>query len=416
MISVCFKNEKKISWGQLFLALVFVTYPLRESFSIRLGPQSYLRFGEIIFFLSPLFSLLIKDYSLVRTNISKYIFFFSIYAIVFGFLLGTIVNSSYAFLFIGRSFFICSFIYIFDKLNIKIEQKFFSQLFKYIVVLEAFFFLLQFIGWNIVAMQIIPFSPDKVWGVTRLQGTASEPGYLVPIIAPCFYFFLVQWQNNKLFSCLSGLELILTFSSFAFFAFFVIVFLALCLKNNRLSIVKAINTLLVIFIAVFFMYVSSSKASFIIDNFTTKVLSSVIENQNEIDWSAAERNENKTVALAAFKKMPFEKQIFGMGLGATQYYTETGVKWYFPAQEAHCAYLAMLINIGVVGFALFLRIFFKLIKIKSKDVYSNALFCGVVIQILQFFIVGNIWLYFLWFNIGMIILIAKNKYSEEAFV
>lgn len=416
MISTCFKNEKKISWGQLFLVLIFITYPLRESFSIRLGPQSYLRLGEILFFLSPLFCFLIKDYSLVRANISKYIFYFSFYAIAFGFLLGCIVNQSFAFPFIGRSLFICTFIYVLEKKDIKIEKSFFSYLFKYIVILEASFLLLQLAGWNVFAMQIVPFSPEKVWGVTRFQGSASEPAYLVPIIVPCFYFFLNQWKDNKFFSCLSGLEIILTFSSFGFLAFLSIILISFCKKNNRLNVTSVINVLITATVVFLITYTFFPKITFFIDNFSTKAFSFIMNNQDEMDYSAAERTENKNVAIAALKKMPFEKKILGMGLGATQHYTESGVIWYIPAQEAHCAYLALLINVGVVGLFFFLRIFSSLVKIKSKDVYSNSLFCGIIIQLLQFFIVGNIWLYFLWFNVGLLILIAKNKFSEEVFV
>lgn len=391
--------------SNLFLMGIFLLFPLREAFSFSLGPQSFFRFADIFVFLSPLFLLLVKKTD-ARGSVSFWLAVFIGYAVLLGYICGKIVDQSYAFTFIVRAFATLLFIYVCEHASLSINTLMFDKFFKYVVTIEFIFCLMQLLGFNFFALHFSSYNPEKFFGVRRLSGTASEPGYLVPVLVPCLYYFFANRQNNLKYLVMVCFEFLFSFSSFAYAAFLLTLsYLALQTKEKLKKIFVPVVMLAIFFILLF---IAVPQLYFVQQRIQEKIVSYVIEDESKMDWSAAERTENKKVATNAFDNLTIDEKIVGMGLGATKYFTERGVKYHFAGQEAGNAYLALLLNLGIAGLTLFFFVMYKVLKLKEQNVISNSLFCALIVQFIQYTITGNIWLYTLWFNVGLLIIVRKN--------
>jgi len=400
-----FSNHSSLKFNSLFFLGILVFYPLREAFSIKLGPQSFFRFGDAFIFLAPIFCFLLK----LKGQSFKICYamgLFLLYVIVAGVLFGEIVNFSYAQNFIIRAVFVSCFIFVCEHIVIDSSIRLFDKFFKYVVLLELCFCIIQLCGFNFFGLHFSSFNPEAVWGVRRLNGTASEPGYLVPVLVPCLYYFFINRKKNTMYFLLVCLEFLFTFSSFAYIIFLLTLGYAIAQTKKKWGNFFIPIAFLTMFLFALFTFVP--QLNLIQQNVQGKIIAYIVEDESKMDWSAAERAENKKVATRAFKNMSIEKKLFGMGLGATQYYTEHGVKYHYASNEAANAYLALLLNVGIVGLFLFFCIMYKVYKLKYDNTISKTFYWALVVQLFQYTITGNIWMYLTWFNIGLLIIVRRN--------
>lgn len=402
---------------KIFLYLLLIVLPLRESFALMIGESTPMRFGEMLMALCPVFFLVYKeDYEEAKHTTSNLLLIFLVYSFVFGIGLGEHVLPSFAVKYFIRGILFFILIRIAENKVIIITEECIELLFKYTVIIEGFFFLMQMFGVTMLFGKFGPYVASETFGFQRLSGTASEPGYLIPIITPCVYYFISDFKKYSLWAITSIAIAVLSLSSFGYVAIMV-VFLVRLFLSHRYSFLKSV---LVSGLGFLFALLAASvmfpQVKDAYEGISTKIIAFSSFNEEDMDYSGAERAENLIVAAEAFMEGGGKSKLLGQGVGATAFYTENNVVMYKPAEEANNLYLSVMLNQGVIGLLLLLLLFFSIFQQTNKKASSMALCIGFLTQLLQYFIVGNLWLYFFWFYIFFIIIINRQQRVEEYYV
>ena len=171
-----------------------------------------------------------------------------------------------------------------------------------------------------------------------------------------------------------------------------------------------------ILFALFTVSIAFPQVRDIYEGISTKVLAFSSFDEEDMDYSGAERAENLLVATEALLESGGKSLLFGQGIGATAYYTDNNVVMFKPAEEANNLFLSVLLNQGLIGLILLLLLFGSVFRQARKTASSMALFAGFLTQLLQYMIVGNLWLYFFWLYIFFIIVINRQQELDEDFV
>lgn len=394
---------------KLYLLLLFIAYPLRESFAFTMG-ASPIRMGELIVGFSPLILLSLPNKSnrnwSTRGNL---LILFFIYILVVSTLSSSLFDSAFAFKYIIRAFLFISFIKIAETKTIYVTPYFFDRLLKYTLLIQIPFCILQFVGYDFLFMSIVPYDGAPFAGIIRCNGTASEPGYLVPILASCLFYFINTRRENKKWLYLTLLVLFLCFSSFSIIM--VPLFLWFVLRENPQKKKTRLFLRTIVFVSICLIVVVFFVPEFLlfIQAVQTKVIAFISGNTDNMDYSAAERTENIQVAISSIKKMNWLNLFLGYGLGACGIITRNNVVTFLPGEEAYNLYFSNILNIGIVGSCIIYIFFYKVIRYSNDDLFSKSFKFAIVVQLIQYFILGNIWLYFLWFDLFFLIIIKKNR-------
>lgn len=404
-------NKKIINY---FLILLLLTYPLRESFVFMVGETTPMRLGEILMGICPVTYIMYRlKYARKDNLVSNILLVFLVYSFVFGVIAGTHIKIEFAVKYFIRGFLFYVFIRIAEDRVILISDLYINKLFKYTVIIEVCFFLLQLAGYTIRFGAFEHHGMSAEFGMQRLSGTASEPGYLIPVIAPCFYYFISEFKKYKWWAFITFLLIFFTFSSFGYVAICIVIFLRILVSSNG----KFVRYLAV---SVVFVSLSLIVVSFVFpqigevyDALSSKMFAFASFNQDEMDYSGAERAENMVVAANAFSGGSVYEKFLGQGIGATAYYTNKEVVTHLPAEEADNLYLSILLNQGFIGLLLIFLFFYVIYKRVGRDVASMSFFVGLLIQILQFILVGNLWLYFMWFDIFYLVVFYKTRIYQR---
>lgn len=399
---------------KIYLYLLLIVLPLRESFALMIGENTPMRFGEMLIALCPiLFFIYKEEYEEPVNSTSNLLLIFLIYSFVVGIGFGEHVEPSFAVKYFIRGILFFILIRVAENKVICISEDYIALLFKYVVVVESIFCIMQMFGYTILFGEFGPYNASETFGFQRLSGTASEPGYLIPIMTPCIYYFISDFRKYSFWAILSLAIAILSLSSFGYVAILVVILIKLFL-SNRYSIVKSVLVSgIVLLVALFAVSMAFPQVKDVYEGISTKVLAFSSFDEEDMDYSGAERAENIVVAADAFLEGGGTSMLLGQGIGATAYYTENNVVFYKSAEEANNIYLSVMLNQGLVGLILLLLLFISVFKQTSKTSSSMAFFVGFLIQILQYFIVGNLWLYFFWFYIFFIIVINRQQVLEE---
>lgn len=399
---------------RIFLFFLLLAFPLRESIVLMIGETTPMRFGELLMGLCPLIYFANKNlYDKKICSTSNLIIVFLAYSFVFGVLFSEHFQSAFATKYFLRGILFFFLIRIAETKVISVSERYVDLLFKYTIVVETIFCLMQILGVTILFGKFEPYEASYTFGFQRLSGTASEPGYLIPILTPCIYYFLSNYKKYKIWLFLTFSLVILSLSSFGYVAVLVVIIMKLIISNKSNAIRKIIVFGTGLLFSFFVATIIFPQVNDAYEGISTKILAFSSLNEDEMDYSGAERTENILVATEAFIEGNVVDMVFGQGIGATAYYTENNVVMYKPAEEANNLYLSVVLNQGIIGLLLMIMIFVSVLRQTEKDAVSMSFLAGMVTQLLQYLIVGNLWLYFLWYYMFFIIVINRQRKVSE---
>ena len=402
---------------KIFLYLLLIVLPLRESFAVMIGESTPIRFGEMLMALCPIFYFVIKEEYEAPDNITSYLIFsFLAYSLIVGVGFAELLQPTFAAKYFIRGVFFFVLIRIAETKVIFISEEFVELLFKYTVIIEAIFCLMQMFGYTLLFGELGPYNASVTFGFQRLSGTASEPGYLIPIITPCIYYFTSDLYKYKYWAIASGIITILSLSTFGYVALLVVILIRLYVSYRDLIVKSILVSGLSIMFALVTVLVLFPQVRDVYEGISTKVMAFSSFDEDDMDYSGAERAENLLVATEAFLEDSGERMVLGQGIGATAHHTENNVVFFKPAEEANNLFLSVIINQGLIGLILLLLVFFSIFRQIRMTDSSMAFFVGFLIQLLQYFIVGNLWLYFFWIYIFFIIVLNRQQVWEEEYI
>lgn len=400
---------------KIFLYILLIVLPLRESFALMIGESTPMRLGEMLVAFCPIFYFIYKDeYEEPVNTTSNLLIIFLAYSFIAGIVFGEHIDLSFAVKYFIRGVLFFILIRIAENKVIYIPEKFIELLFKYTVIIESIFCFMQMLGYTLLFGEFGPYTASETFGFQRLSGTASEPGYLIPIITPCIYYFISDFEKYRYWAILSFAIAILSLSSFGYVAILVVILIKLYMifrENDYKNVLVIGGSLL---FALFTVSISFPQVRDVYEGISTKVLAFSSFEEEDMDYSGAERTENLLVATEALLESSGKSLLFGQGIGATAYYTENNVVMFKPAEEANNLFLSVLLNQGLLGLILLLLVFRSVFKqTRRNNSSSMALFVGILTQLLQYMIVGNLWLYFFWLYIFFIIVINRQQELDE---
>ena len=405
----------------LSLIIIF-SFPLREAVGINIGLP--IRIGELFMYIYALYTIV----TIFKNKIFKEGFFYKkalllVVALAVNLIMCIIVSTNFQ---VNNDFLIkyifrntCILVFIFSVMvnPIEINQKLIETFFKYIIVIELIFCLIQIMGKDLYFLNFIDYNPERYLGLIRLKGTASEPGYLPVVVAPALYYF----RNNidkKIYYYLGMLILFFTFSSFAYviIGFELILYIKSTLYK-KINIKKIIICLISLSIVIGVVYgLNTSLKDTNIKNiieFNTKKITGFISN-NEVDYSSQSRSQQIKLALQKFNDFSTLNKLLGKGTGAYSLYMKTvGNNMVLEqADEAHNLYVSTLYDRGILGEFILIILIVLILTLSSKNKKTMLTKCmkySIFIQILHWTLTGNLWLYYFWIAVG--ILLSSDIYS-----
>lgn len=246
----------------------------------------------------------------------------------------------------------------------------------------------------------------------RYSGTSSEAGYLGPLLAMPLFYFLTTFKKNKyLFFITIGL-LTISLSTFNYIIIVIAVVYYFFLYDRKKLMQYSLLIGFVSFAAVLLLPIifKDTLAATVIQANTGKVIGFLTFDLSKTqDWSSMDRTEHLYNAIKFFFSGDFMQILLGHGTGAYSFYalhhSDVTVE---NVQEAYNIYLSTLTDRGIIGLILFIVIYYNIYKIKTNNTISNAIWFALFIQLVHYFIVGNMWLYYVWQEV--LFLIGYEKY------
>lgn len=251
----------------------------------------------------------------------------------------------------------------------------------------------------------------------RYSGTSSECGYLGPMLAFPLYYLLSVYKKcfvNKLFLAVCIVLLIISTSAFNYFIILLCVFAYYYHKNKTRTI--SVSALLVIILIVSSTVILVALKGTLVYAFFEITINKIIGYltfgaYGEMDYSANDRSEHLLNAYNYFVNGDLMEMLMGHGTGAYYYFaTHHSDTWVENVSEAYNLYLSTLTDRGVVGLIIYLLILRHIYKVRTDNNISNAICFGITTQLIHYFLVGNMWLYYVWQEV--VILVGYEKYRK----
>lgn len=426
--------DKKVSVLTIIILGMVLTFPLRDAFACSIGGVPF-RLSEIWIILAMVLIISCSEWKINCKELSiVVILLLNLVITVFGVIINkdTIVFS-YAFKYIVRNMLWIMVFLLFLGSRFEINSRYIDMLMRYTVWVQAVACFFTVVTNNFFYLGNLSSTLDRYdanfitiagHAFHRLKGTCSEPGYMAALLPMLLYYFLVRYieeQNTKKENVKYGIYILILFviSLFSFSsAVYGIEIIVVCyvLITSRPSVRKILLILFgvaVLLVALVVMLSSSSLFQALYDNVINKV-SYYLNRKRDVtfSFSAADRSQHIEFAKEIISQNSFFELIFGRGTGG--YYYESLLQTDFyqnNVSEAYNIYLSSLTDRGILGLAGVVAIFICCKKMVCKDVYSKALFCGIVAQGIHWILIGNFWLYYFWYEI--LFLIGYKRYIEN---
>lgn len=418
------KNKIKISFKKILMLIL----PWRDSLGFYIGSIP-IRLGEVI-----LAGFIPKAFSWGKKIKKSEASILIILLLNFGFaLLGVCSNTGnidrvFATKYLLRNLFYIFVILGFLKSNLIMTENEIDRLMNYVVKLEfALLILTELTGLHFIIGGIAGRSHIEESGqyillgsfkIARFMGTASEPGYLTPIILPVLYYYInkyVMIRGERKKGTILNISLILlciafTFSGAVYLLTAAIVGIVILGNLNKEKTRKIILYIFAVIAMSIPLVIKYGKILYIM---VINKINYYLGRNAAFDWSAADRQQHLHNAWQMFLHSDFLHKIFGNGTGAYLANSKSNTDLLMTdVDEAYNLFLSTLTDRGVVGLLLLALLFCYLCKfIIKKDIYSTTLFSGIVIQYVYWMLTGNMWLYFFWINI--IVLIGYFRYKKR---
>lgn len=305
-----------------------------------------------------------------------------------------------------------------------------------------FFTVLQLVAFVLVLTTGLHMYMGTIWGkermiamgqfvnlagltLPRFAGTCSESGYLAPLFTITSYYYLKEYmsvngskkkKHSLLFLMLTLVMTLFTFST-AVYLFVGLTLSITFLKNSQRK--KAMNVLLIaaIFVLGLLLFIATNETvqQYLSNEIFNKIAVYLsLGNKTDIfNWSAMDRSQHIENAINLFKSSNPLQILIGHGTGAySDYASRQTTLLVTDVNEAYNLFLSTLTDRGILGFTCLIVVFIYCKKYWIKrDIYSTALFVGVVSQFLHWMLTGNFWLYYFWYEI--IFLVGYSRHNKS---
>lgn len=387
--------------GNLMLFLL----AFRDVLGVNIGIP--LRAGEILIAVFPAYAMFHRSSKsrLKRANnISIFLILYFLFSIIVWWVLSPQVIDNYAYKVFARIVLMAVFVYSANHINVSKIKFSFETAMKLIVISVAVMDILQLFGFTIYLSEFAEYNGAYFFGIKRFSGTASEPGYLLPVLILPWYYYLQQLKKPMI-AVIAFLGLI-TFSP-AVYGGMVFTVLYICLVKRKYKlIVVGLLGLGIILIAV--VANESLRESFI--SIIDKAFSFL--NGDSIDFSGKSRLQQRDLALEKIKDFSITELLFGTGLGS--YYVNS----YDNFKRGHSleysisptnAFLGILFDTGIIGILMWAALIYNIIKIKPNTLECQTILCGIIICLISCIINAALWTYMLWLELGIYIIMARQN-------
>lgn len=404
------------------IKIISILYSIRDSFSLTIS-KIPIKLGELAIVYEIISGINKKIYKPRSKSESL---------ILLGLLLNlfsVIIVSLFNFNSIDHTFFLKfvfkNIFYFLFMLNIiltrkKINNESIKIMCKIIVLIQIPFFVLEYI-FNI---QVVGFSfIEPIQKITigniqiyRFVGSASEPAYIIPLLAMPLYYFTNNKEKNRFYLYLTLLFIFLTFSPFGYciLALNYLIFLKKLRKQKHIKYIQEVLILMLVFLILILVIINTQLKTYFNSMFNKMLGYITFEYAGKMDWSAMDRSQHIRYAIELFKSSSFKNIIFGNGTGFYYFNSLNNPNLYINnVEEAYNLYLSTLVDRGLLGFVLLIAIFVSILNIKTNDSISKAIKFGIIVQFIHYGLVGNMWLYFLWFQVSMLICYNNNLERNE---
>lgn len=281
----------------------------------------------------------------------------------------------------------------------------------------------QVIGWDVIIEtgQYVTIGGIRI---PRFMGTASEAGYLAPLVVMPVHYFLSEYicaksprsrRGENLFYLFSiYLISIMTFST-AVYVFVAIVTLFVIGRNiGKSRTTKFFFFLLVMVILLIIVACNIPSISSVFKEHYLAKIYAYLGNKHYSNHSANDRLQHLKNAWEMFREGNVWQIIIGHGTGGYYTYARSSSQLLVvEVNEAYNLFLSSLTDRGILGFACLVALFFALKAFALKNHFSETVFVGIVAQYLHWMLTGNFWLYYFWFEV--LLLIGLYRQNNRGF-
>lgn len=425
---------KKINISKILKEGFIFLFSLRDAFGITIHNLP-IRLGELWIILFSIFEIPKKRWRIHKNEISLlYILFSSLIITIIGVILyRESIDLGFAIKYIARNALYLIFIFAFLISNITFSKEDIHKLMKYIVIIEVIFFMALYI-FNIYFYlgELCHFSVNTSgqyiqigsYILPRFLGSASEPGYLSPLLVmPTYYFGVMSIKpiegickrNNAVLYLLITIFLSLfTFSSALYFFEMITLVLVVLLNVNKKDLLKYLFTICkIVGVLIIIILLIPRLRDLFYTHIVVKVIAFLSFGNSAGNWSANDRTSHYVNAIKLFLNSSPLQFFIGHGTGGYYAYSQMGATNLLTTNvnEAYNLFLSTLTDRGILGFiCIFLLIMNCRLKRIKGDVFSQTVFVGIIMQCLHWLLTGNLWLYYFWYEV--IILFAYYRQAD----
>lgn len=416
---------RRIKFKNYFKNGILVLLPWRDALGIN-SPAMPFRFGEIFAFILGFKVIFLRSIKLRRYEF--YILaslFINLLLTIFGFInYSNSIDQPFAIKYLIRNIIylmmmlsVFAFKFTYDSNDIRRLMKYtiYIELISCLIIMFSglHLYLGKLEGWDdiLISGQYILIAGRKV---PRFMGTASEAGYLAPLLVmPLYYFsisYIKQRKKDLKYLLVTIFLILMTFSAAVYISSALVETYVLIKNGTRKKSIILISVAIISILVVLFFGDRIPGFNNFSKDLESKV-SAFFGNRSSKNWSANDRLQHLNYAWKFFSSGSILQKIFGHGTGA--YYAlakKSSFLLVTDVEEAYNLYLSTLTDRGIIGLILIFMIFYNLKKILIDNISSMTIWIGIITQIAHWLITGNFWIYVFWFEIAIL---SGIKYEEE---
>lgn len=429
------KKNKSINKGAILKNGLLLWFPWRDALGLTLGDFP-IRFGEI-WSLCFGINLCTKKWKCEKQEI-PIICILILNLMVSGLgvvLYSNTIDTSFAVKYLIRNVVYIIFVFGFLLSKTKFSDIEMDKLFRYFVTVQVI--ALVFIYSTGGLLYLCTFRPKSfiiatgqyvsLFGLRlpRFMGTCSEAGYLAPLLSFLLYYFMNLYfgrdRQERRSKELKYIIIILTLAILSFSAA-VLVFVGftavICVMkhiNETRGIKFILISVFVAFLAVTIIFQVPALKSYVQKEVMNKIIYylSAGSRSGISNWSAMDRTQHIQNAWQLFITGDLNQILLGRGTGAYAFYAESVTSLLVNnVNEAYNLFLSTLTDRGILGFGLFLSILYFAKKMLIKgNLYSQTLFYAILMQYMHWILTGNMWLYYFWYE--LVLMIGLRRYYRS---
>ena len=344
------------------------------------------------------------------------------------------IDHSFATKYLFRNLIFSISIFAFLSSNMEFDKDDVEKLMYYTVFLQMIFFVVfymtgYYMFMNQFSQKLNIYEQGQIVRIgglmiRRFKGTASESGYLAPFLSITLYYFInifFDKENKKRRDKkkLMGLICIIimslfTFSSAVYVIQAVTTFVALKRNGVKGKIMLVFTMVLGIVVIIAGLLFVPTISNFIRTDFADKISTYLGLNSKNFSYSAVDRMQHIRNAWDMFIHGNLLEMLFGHGTGAYLVYSRRSAVMVNEVEEAYNLYLSTLTDRGLLGLVLLFLLFLFIRKHRIRgDKNSETIYWGIFCQCIHWLITGNLWQYFFFYEIMLLIGYKRNIYNRK---